>query len=139
MTKEKIDDALRPIGETVLPKQPYHESLADGESVFLRKDKGTWGELVITLSKAIGTLLPNNYHPILVGRIQVAEYQQRIFEMNELLVKLKTEEGLRTGPTDSFIKFQREYSMNEKRVLDWARDKEKKLLDLLLLKCVAHR
>jgi len=136
--KKEVEDIIRPIGALELPRQPHSDKLEDEASVFLRKDHGTYGELFVVMSKKIGILFPNNFHTILQGRITKADYQARIYAMNELLVKLKNESNLRTGPDNNFINFQREYSLNRKRVLDWGRDKEKKLLDALLLKCVAH-
>eukprot|EP00750_Incisomonas_marina_P007393 INCI14909.1.p1 GENE.INCI14909.1~~INCI14909.1.p1 ORF type:complete len:258 (-),score=58.40 INCI14909.1:62-835(-) len=135
-SKKNVEDVIRPIGALSLPRQPYSDKLDDESAVFLRKDHGTYGELMVVMSPKIGTLLPNNFHTMLQGRISKSDYQARLFALNEALVKLKNERDLRTGPDNNFINFQREYSMNRKRVLDWARDKEKRLLDTFLLMCV---
>ena len=73
--KKNIEDVIRPIGALSLPRQPYSEKLEDETSVFLRKDHGTYGQVMVVMSKKIGTLLPNNFHTMLQGRISKADYQ----------------------------------------------------------------
>jgi hypothetical protein len=77
-SKKKIEDIVRPIGALELHKHPYSESFDDEESVFLRKDHGTYGEVVVAMSKKIDVLLPNNFHILLQGRISKPDFQVRL-------------------------------------------------------------